>query len=150
MILQWSIGWIFKLRKKFSYTFRIVFKSCVGQGRSFVANLLASLGYIQIHSNYLWADIIGPKSKGYPYRITGLDQLNRPWLCVYCWQKEEEKLRASVRRESKQKRVRERGAGRGLSTSYLEPDQEGSDDEGGISLSAIKSKYKKGGKASKS
>lgn len=55
-----------------------------------------------------------------------------------------------MRRESKQKRVRERGAGRGLSTSYLEPDQEGSDDEGGISLSAIKSKYKKGGKASKS
>lgn len=54
-----------------------------------------------------------------------------------------------MRRESKQKRVRERGAGRGLSTSYLEPDQEGSDDDTGISLSAIKSKYKKGGKGSK-
>lgn len=46
--------------------------------------------------------------------------------------------------------MRERGAGRGLSTSYLEPDHEASDDEGAISLSAIKSKYKKGGNKSKS
>lgn len=59
-------------------------------------------------------------------------------------------MRASLKRESKQKRARERGAGRGLSTSYLEPDQDGSEDEGGISLSAIKSKYKKGGKSSES
>jgi len=60
-------------------------------------------------------------------------------------QKEEERLRASLRRESKQKRVRERGAGRGLSASYLEPDnreEEGSEEEGAISLAAIKSKYK--------
>ncbi|PSN33955.1 Another transcription unit protein, partial [Blattella germanica] len=59
--------------------------------------------------------------------------------------KEEERLRASLRRESKQKRVRERGAGRGLSAGYLEPDnreEEGSEDEGAISLAAIKSKYK--------
>jgi RNA polymerase-associated protein LEO1 len=59
--------------------------------------------------------------------------------------KEEERLRASLRRESKQKRVRERGAGRGLSASYLEPDnreEEGSEEEGAISLAAIKSKYK--------
>jgi hypothetical protein len=41
--------------------------------------------------------------------------------------------------------VRERGAGRGLSASYLEPDnreEDGSEDEGAISLAAIKSKYK--------
>lgn len=65
-------------------------------------------------------------------------------------QKEEERLRASVRRESKQKRVRERTAtGRSMSGSYLEPDRDGyddSEDEGaGISLSAIKNKYKRGG-----
>ena len=64
-------------------------------------------------------------------------------------QKEEERLRASVRRESKQKRVRERTAtGRSMSGSYLEPDRDGyddSEDEGaGISLSAIKNKYKRG------
>ena len=53
-----------------------------------------------------------------------------------------------MRRESKQRRVRERTAtGRGMSGSYLEPDREGYDDseeEGGISLSAIKNKYKRG------
>jgi RNA polymerase-associated protein LEO1 len=66
-------------------------------------------------------------------------------------QKEEERLRASLRRESKQKRVRERGASRGLSASYLEPDrfEEGSDDDNAISLAAIKNKYKKGGAAVK-
>lgn len=66
--------------------------------------------------------------------------------------KEEERLRASMRRESKQKRIRERGANRGLSTNYLEPDnreEEGSEDEGAISLAAIKSKYKKGGGSAK-
>lgn len=71
----------------------------------------------------------------------------------YVFQKEEERLRASMRRESKQKRIRERGAGRGLSTSYLEPDnreEDGSEDEGAISLAAIKSKYKKGGASGKS
>nr|SVE75970.1 EOG090X0BPX [Daphnia hispanica] len=63
--------------------------------------------------------------------------------------KEEERLRASVRRESKQKRIRERTAtGRGMSGGYLEPDREGyedSEDEGGISLTAIKKQYKRGG-----
>ena len=66
-------------------------------------------------------------------------------------QKEEERLRASVRRESKQKRVRERTVtGRGMSGSYLEPDRDGyedSEDEGAISLSAIKNKFKRGGNA---
>jgi RNA polymerase-associated protein LEO1 len=56
-------------------------------------------------------------------------------------------LRATVRRESKQKRIRERGTSRGLSANYLEPDHEdGSDDENAISLAAIKKKYKQGGK----
>jgi hypothetical protein len=68
---------------------------------------------------------------------------------TFCFQKEEERLRASVRRESKQKRIRERTAtGRGMSGGYLEPDREGyedSEDEGGISLTAIKNKYKRGG-----
>nr|CAD7435102.1 unnamed protein product [Timema monikensis] len=57
-----------------------------------------------------------------------------------------------MRRESKQKRVKERGASRGLSAGYLEPDhrdEEGSEDEGAISLAAIKNKYKKGGSAKK-
>lgn len=61
--------------------------------------------------------------------------------------KEEDKLRASLRRESKQRRVRERATSRGLSSSYLEPDRyendEFSDDENAISLSAIKNRYKK-------
>lgn len=49
--------------------------------------------------------------------------------------------------------MRERGANRGLSSSYLEPDREGedvSDDEGAISLAAIKNKYKPGAKGGKS
>lgn len=61
-------------------------------------------------------------------------------------QKEEERLRASIRRESQQRRMREKQHQRGLSSSYLEPDRY--DDEEGeeaISLAAIKSKYKGGG-----
>uniref|UniRef100_A0A3P8UGY1 RNA polymerase-associated protein LEO1 n=1 Tax=Amphiprion percula TaxID=161767 RepID=A0A3P8UGY1_AMPPE len=50
--------------------------------------------------------------------------------------KEEERLRASIRRESQ-----------GLSSSYLEPDRYDEEEEGeeAISLAAIKSKYKGGG-----
>ncbi|CAB0013364.1 unnamed protein product, partial [Nesidiocoris tenuis] len=57
--------------------------------------------------------------------------------------KEEERLRATVRRESKVKRARERGANRPLNSSYLEPDrvENDSDDDGAISLNAIKNKY---------
>lgn len=58
--------------------------------------------------------------------------------------KEEDKLKASIRRENKQRRVRERAHHRGPTASYLEPDYD-DDDEEGISLSAIKSKFKKGG-----
>lgn len=58
-------------------------------------------------------------------------------------QKEEEKLRASIRRESQQKRVRERSHTRGLTSSYLEGrDEDDDDDEEAISISAIKNKYK--------
>jgi RNA polymerase-associated protein LEO1 len=63
--------------------------------------------------------------------------------------KEEDKLRASVRRENKQRRVRERASGSrgGLSSSYLENDYDDDDDENAISLSAIKNRFKKGGAA---
>lgn len=59
---------------------------------------------------------------------------------------EEDRLRASLRRESKQRRVRERvtGRGGGLSQSYLEQDLDDDDDENVISLSAIKNRYKGG------
>uniref|UniRef100_A0A8C6TXY0 RNA polymerase-associated protein LEO1 n=1 Tax=Neogobius melanostomus TaxID=47308 RepID=A0A8C6TXY0_9GOBI len=61
--------------------------------------------------------------------------------------KEEERLRASIRRESQQRRVREKQHQRGLSSSYLEPDRYDDEEEGeeGISLAAIKSSYKSGG-----
>lgn len=60
---------------------------------------------------------------------------------------EEDKLRAAVRRESKQRRVRERvgGSRGGLSTSYLEGDLDDDDDENAISISAIKNRFKAGG-----
>ena len=46
--------------------------------------------------------------------------LSLPVLVV---QREEEKLRAAIRRESQQRRVRERHTQRGLTASYLEPDR---------------------------
>lgn len=62
-------------------------------------------------------------------------------------QKEEERLRASIRRESQQRRMREKQHQRGLNAGYLEPDRYDEDEEGdeSISLAAIKSKYKGGG-----
>ncbi|XP_016416781.1 RNA polymerase-associated protein LEO1 [Sinocyclocheilus rhinocerous] len=61
--------------------------------------------------------------------------------------KEEERLRASIRRESQQRRMREKQHQRGLNAGYLEPDHYDEDEEGeeSISLAAIKSKYKGGG-----
>lgn len=56
--------------------------------------------------------------------------------------KEEDKLRASLRRENKARRVRERVNQRGPTASYLEQDMD--DDENAISLSAIKNQFKKG------
>ena len=67
-------------------------------------------------------------------------------------QKEEERLRASIRRESQQRRVREKAHQRGLNANYLvgegeEEDDE--DDENSFSISALKDKYKKGGAGGK-
>lgn len=60
--------------------------------------------------------------------------------------KEEERLRASIRRESQQRRIKEKQHQRGLSANYLEPDRYDDDDEGeeSISLAAIKNRYKGG------
>ncbi len=46
-------------------------------------------------------------------------------------QKEEEKLRAAIRRENQQRRVREKHSKRGLTASYLEPDRCGEGEGGG-------------------
>ncbi len=54
---------------------------------------------------------------------------------------EEERLRAAMRRDSKQRRVKERSTKHGLSSGYLEGAGD-SDDEGGVSLAAIKNRYK--------
>lgn len=61
--------------------------------------------------------------------------------------KEEERLRASIRRENQQRRIRERtmGGHRGLTSSFLE-DREDDSDEGGESLAAIKRSFKPGGR----
>lgn len=65
-------------------------------------------------------------------------------IIKFLFQREEEKLRQSMRKETKVKRARERGANSNLSSSYLEPEREdGSDDENAISLSAIKNKFNK-------
>ena len=54
---------------------------------------------------------------------------------------EEERLRSDLRKESMVKRVKERGQHSRLSSGYLEGGD--SDDEGGVSLNAIKNKFKK-------
>merc|ERR1712077_54536 len=56
--------------------------------------------------------------------------------------KEEEELRMDLRRDSMKKRVKERATANRLSQGYLEGGD--SDDEGGVSLNALKNKYKKG------
>jgi len=56
-------------------------------------------------------------------------------------QKEDERLRASIRRESQQRRMRERANQRGMSTSYLEGNYD-NDDDNAVSISAIKKRYK--------
>ena len=58
-------------------------------------------------------------------------------------QKEEERLRTQLRRESQQRRIRERGHNKGLSASYLEPDRYGEEEDDFQSLLALKKKYKK-------
>lgn len=64
----------------------------------------------------------------------------------YNLKKEEEKLRQAIRQKTSQwkpKRSRDSGA---MNSSYRDHD-EGSDEEGAISIAAIKNKYKKGGQA---
>lgn len=59
--------------------------------------------------------------------------------------KEEERLRASIRRESQQRRQREKQHMRGLSSNYLESDRFEEEEEEGeeaISLAAIKNRFK--------
>ena len=66
-------------------------------------------------------------------------------------QKEEERLRASIRRESQQRRMKERAHARGLSSSYLEGyDEDDEDDENTISIAALKKKYKAGARRGES
>lgn len=48
-----------------------------------------------------------------------------------------------MRRENKQRRVKEKASNRGLSANYLEPDNYEEDEDGTISLAAIKNKFKK-------
>merc|ERR1711874_246605 len=52
---------------------------------------------------------------------------------------EEGKLRESLRKDSQKKRVREKSAGQGLSTGYLDDD---SDNDAAFSIKAIKEKYR--------
>ena len=63
------------------------------------------------------------------------------WLCA---QKEEERLRASIRRDNQKRRLKERAQHRGLSSSYLEGgyEDEEDDEDGLTSISAIKRNYK--------
>lgn len=60
-----------------------------------------------------------------------------------CAQKEEERLRASIRRDNQKRRLKERAQHRGLSSSYLEGYEDEEDEEDGLtSISAIKRNYK--------
>lgn len=52
--------------------------------------------------------------------------------------KEDDKMKATLRRETKQRRIQERSQSSGPNASYLEPDYEEEDEDGAISLSAIK------------
>jgi len=56
--------------------------------------------------------------------------------------KEEDRLKASIRRENKVRRMRERAHSSGLTSRFVEGDYE-EDEDGGVSISAIKNQYKK-------
>lgn len=61
---------------------------------------------------------------------------------------EEEQLKAHVRREAQKRRMRERSHARGLTTNYLEhrfdDGTANDDDDEGISVAAIKNRFKSG------
>lgn len=69
--------------------------------------------------------------------------LNFDFFFSYNSQRDEDRLRASMRRENKQRRVKEKASNRGLSAGYLEPDNYEEEEDGGVSLAAIKNKFKK-------
>lgn len=52
--------------------------------------------------------------------------------------KEDDKMKATLRRETKQRRIHERSQSRGPNASYLENDYDEEDEDGAISLGAIK------------
>lgn len=52
--------------------------------------------------------------------------------------REDDKMKATLRRETKQRRIQERSQTRGPNAAYLEPDYDDEDEDGAISLSAIK------------
>lgn len=52
--------------------------------------------------------------------------------------KEDDKMKATLRRETKQRRIQERSQSRGPNASYLENDYDEEDEDGAISLGAIK------------
>ena len=59
-------------------------------------------------------------------------------------------MRASIRRESQQRRLRERAHQRGVNTSYLEGDyDEDEEDDNEISLASIKKQFKPGARKGK-
>ena len=61
--------------------------------------------------------------------------------------KEEERLRASIRRESHQRRMREKAHQRGMDRGYLEGEfEEEEEDEEEVSIAAIKKQFKPGAK----
>ncbi|XP_065053501.1 RNA polymerase-associated protein LEO1-like [Rhopilema esculentum] len=67
------------------------------------------------------------------------------------FKKEEERMRAQMRRESQQRRMREKNSSKGLTANYLESENfEDDEQELEESLAAIKSRYKKDIKAGRS
>lgn len=72
----------------------------------------------------------------------GLDPEANRWERM---KKEEVKLREAMRKDSKQKRVKEKGATKGLTGNYLEDGESDTDDEATVSIAKIKNKYKAGG-----
>lgn len=59
-------------------------------------------------------------------------------------QKEDDKLKAVMRRESKQRRIKEKAYKRGITTQFMESGYDEDDDENATSTNATKRKYKSG------